>query len=69
MTSRRRTHTQVSTAVMVYVILFLSLQLFLLAVAAEAFLASEPGLAWGATAISAVLALGTVGFHRYFSRA
>lgn len=66
---RRRRRTQVTTAVMVYVILLLSLQLFLLAVAAEAFLASEPGLAWGATAISAVLAAGTVGFYLYFRRA
>lgn len=61
--------TQISTAVMVYVILLLSLQLFLLAVAAEAFLASEPQLAWSATAISAVLALGTVAFYLYFRRA
>lgn len=61
--------TQVATAVMVYVILLLSLQLFLLAVAAEAFLAAEPELAWSATAISAVLALGTVSFYLYFRRA
>lgn len=61
--------TQISTAVMVYVILLLSLQLFLLAVAAEAFLAAEPRLAWSATAISAVLALGTVSFYLYFRRA
>lgn len=61
--------TQVSTAVMVYVILLLSLQLFLLAVAAEAFLAAEPALAWSAFAISAVLGLGTVAFYLYFRRA
>lgn len=61
--------TQVSTAVMVYVILLLSLQLFLLAVAAEAFLASEPALAWSAAAVSGVLALGTVAFYLYFRRA
>ncbi len=66
---RRVRRTQVATAVMVYVILLLGLQLFLLAVAAEAFLASEPGLAWGATAISTVLAAGTVGFYLYFRRA
>jgi len=53
---------------MVYVILLLSLQLFLLAVAAEGLLAGEPALAWGATAVSAVLALGTVGFYLYFRR-
>ena len=66
---RRSRSTQVSTAVMVYVVLLLSLQLFLLSVAAEAFLATEPELAWGATAISAVLSLGTVGFYLYFRRA
>lgn len=61
--------TKVATAVMVYVILLLSLQLFLLTVTAEAFLAGEPGLAWAAAAISAVLALGTVAFYLYFRRA
>lgn len=61
MTSRR---TKVSSAVLVYVILILSLQLFLLAVAAEGFLAGEAGLAWSATAISVVLAAGSVLFFR-----
>jgi hypothetical protein len=65
----RQRASKVATAVLVYVILLLSLQLFLLAVAAEAFLAGEPQLAWGATAISAVLALGTVAFYLYFRRA
>lgn len=53
---------------MVYVVLFLSLQLFLLAVAAEGLLANQAGLAWAATAVSATLALGTVGFYLYFRR-
>jgi hypothetical protein len=66
MTSRRR--TQLSSAVLVYVILILSLQLFLLAVAAEGFLAGEPGLAWSATAISAVLAVSSVLFYRFLPR-
>ena len=66
---RRHQKPQVGLAVMVYVLLFLSLQLFLLAVTAEAFLAAEPGLAWSATAISAVLAAGTVIFYLYFRRA
>ncbi|HSJ35457.1 MAG TPA: DUF6755 family protein [Acidimicrobiia bacterium] len=65
---RRDRTTRLSTAVMVYVVLLLSLQLFLLAVAAEGLLAGEPALAWGATAVSAVLALGTVGFYLYFRR-
>ncbi len=61
MRSRR---VKVSGAILVYVILILSLQLFLLAVAAEGFLAGEPWLAWSATAISAVLAVGSVLFYR-----
>lgn len=63
MNPRRR--TQASTAVLVFVVLLLSLQLFLLAVAAEAFLAGEPALAWSATAISAVLAAIAVLFYRF----
>lgn len=61
MRSRR---VKVSGAILVYVILILSLQLFLLAVAAEGFLAGEVRLAWSATAISVVLALGSLLFYR-----
>jgi hypothetical protein len=53
---------------MAYVILLLSLQLFLLAVAAEGLLAGEPGLAWSATAISAVLAVASLLFYRFLPR-
>ncbi len=67
MRSRGR-RTQISSAVLVYVVLLFSLQLFLLAVAAEAFLAHEPALAWSATAISAVLALAAVLFYRFLPR-
>lgn len=62
---KRRHTTQLSGAVLVYVILLLSLQLFLLAVAAEGFLAGDAALAWSATAISAVLAAGAVLFYRF----
>ncbi|HET8738362.1 MAG TPA: DUF6755 family protein [Acidimicrobiia bacterium] len=65
MRSRR---LRVSSAVLVYVILILSLQLFLLAVAAEGFLAGEPALAWSATGISVVLAIGSVLFYRVLPR-
>ncbi len=65
MSSRRG---KVSGAILVYVILILSLQLFLLAVAAEGFLAGEAGLAWSATAISVVLAIGSVLFYRVLPR-
>lgn len=64
----RRSDTHLSTAVLVYVVLLISLQLFLLAVAAEGFLADEPVLAWSATAISAVLAASAVLFYRFLPR-
>lgn len=60
----RSGRTKVSSAILVYVVLILSLQLFLLAVAAEGFLAGEAGLAWSATAISVVLAVASVLFYR-----
>lgn len=66
MSLRRR--TQITTAVLVFVVLLLSLQLFLLAVAAEGFLANEPALAWSATLISAVLALIAVLFYRFIPK-
>lgn len=59
---------QISTAVLVYVILLFSLQVFLLAVAVEGFFADDPALAWSATAISALLALGSTLFYRYLRR-
>lgn len=57
--------TRLNNAIMVYVILLLSLQIFLLTVAAEGFLDQDPGLAWSATGISVVLALSTFFFFRY----
>ncbi|HJR93659.1 MAG TPA: DUF6755 family protein [Acidimicrobiia bacterium] len=65
---RRPRATSVTTALLVYVLLLFSLQLFLLAVAAEAFLSGEPSLAWAATALSAVLALTALLFYRYLRR-
>lgn len=61
-TARRR---KVTTAVLVYVLLLLSLQIFLLTVAVEGFLAREAGLAWVATAISIVLAVIASLFYRF----
>ena len=65
---RRRRDTQISTAILVFVVLLLSLQLFLLAVAAEGFLAGESGLAWSATIISMFLALISVLLYRFLPR-
>lgn len=60
--SRKR---KVTSAVLVYVLLLLSLQIFLLTVAAEGFLGSDAGLAWSATAVSLVLALSAALFYRF----
>ena len=60
---------QVTTAVLVYVILIFSLQIFLLVVAVEGFLEHDPALAWSATAISVLLAAGSLLFYRYLQRA
>jgi hypothetical protein len=65
---KRGRRTRVTGAVLVYVILLISLQLFLLAVAAEGFLAGEPGLAWSATIISAVLAGTAVLFYLFLPK-
>ena len=42
-------------ALLVYVTVVLTLQIFLVTIAAEGFLSGEPGLAWAATALSVVL--------------
>lgn len=63
MTSARR--RKVTSAVLVYVLLLLSLQIFLLTVAAEGLLNGDAGLAWSATVISFVLALGAAFFYRF----
>ncbi len=65
--SRQRS-IQVSVAVLVYVILLFSLQVFLLAVAVEGFLDHDPKLAWSATAISAALAFSSLLFYRSLRR-
>lgn len=43
-------------AILVYVTVILTLQIFLVSIAAEGFLANEPALAWAATALSIGLA-------------
>jgi len=59
---RRR---KVTNAVLVYVLLLLTLQIFLVTVAAEGLLGGEAALAWSATAISVVLALVAALFYRF----
>jgi hypothetical protein len=55
---------RVNNAVLVYVILLLSLQIFLLIVTVEGFLDDDPTLAWSATVTSVALA----GFAYLLSR-
>ena len=57
--------SKINNALLVYVLLLLSLQIFLLTVAVEGFLDDDPALAWSATGVSVVLA-GSAGlFYRY----
>ena len=56
---------QVSSAVGVFVLVLLTLQIFLLTVAVDALLADDPGLAWVAAGCSTVLAAGSILFARY----
>lgn len=61
----RRGQRTVASAVGVYVIVLLSLQIFLLTVALDALQDDDPGLAWVAAALSGVLAAGSILFYRY----
>lgn len=54
-----------SSAVLIYVIVLVALQVFLITVAAEAFLADEEGLAWATAVISVVMAGAAAAFLRY----
>lgn len=56
---------KLSNALLVYVLLLLSLQIFLVTVAVEGFLEGDAALAWSATAVSAVLAITAGLFYRY----
>jgi len=58
---RRRT----SSAVLIYVIIQVAFQVFLITVAAEAFLADEEALAWSTAVVSVVLAAASAAFLRY----
>jgi hypothetical protein len=52
-------------AVLIYVIVLMAMQVFLVTVAAEAFLADEASLAWATAAVSVVLFAFAAGFLRY----
>ncbi len=54
-----------SSAVLIYVIVLMSMQVFLVTVAAEALLADDTGLAWATAAVSIVLFAAATAFLRY----
>ena len=54
-----------SSAVLIYVIVLMAMQVFLVTVAAEAFLADEAGLALATAIVSVVLFACAAGFLRY----
>jgi hypothetical protein len=60
--SRRR---PTSSAVLIYVIILVAFQVFLITVAAEAFLTDEEALAWSTAAVSVVMAAASAAFLRY----
>lgn len=60
--------TKRNNAVFVYVVLILSLQIFLLVVALEAFQADEETLAWPAAALSTALFATTLAIARLMRR-
>lgn len=62
-TSRRAPRT--SSAIVVYVILLVAFQVFLLTVAVEAFAADDESLAWATATVSVVLAGGSALVYRY----
>jgi len=61
--TRRRRPT--SAAVLIYVIVLVSLQVFLVTVAAEAFQADDEHLAWATAGVSVVMAAAAGAFLRY----
>lgn len=54
-----------SSAVLVYVIVLMSLQVFLVTVAAEAFLDDDASLAWATAGVSVVLFAAATAFLRW----
>ena len=54
-----------SSAVLIYIIVLVSFQVFLITVAAEAFQVDNEGLAWATAGVSVVLAGVAAAFLRY----
>lgn len=62
---RTRAQREVPAALGAFVVVLLSLQIFLVTVAVDALLADDDPLAWVTAACSAVLATGSAAFYRY----
>jgi hypothetical protein len=62
---RARARREVPAAVGIFVVVLLSLQVFLLTVGVDALLADDDGLARVSAACSALLAAGSGAFYRY----
>jgi hypothetical protein len=60
-----RTQRAAPAAIGVFVLVLLSLQVFLLTVAVDALLDDDDGLAWVTAAFSVLLAAGSTAFYRY----
>ncbi len=67
MSARRRVQArrEVPVAVGAFVLVLLSLQVFLLTVGVDALLSDDAGLAWATGGFSVLLAAGSVAFYRY----
>lgn len=61
----RRDAREVPVALGAFVVVLLSLQMFLLTVGVDALLSDDDGLAWITAGFSVLLAAGSVGFYRY----
>lgn len=64
-TRPRRAAREVPVALGVFVVVLLSLQMFLLTVGLDAFLADDDALAWTTAGFSVLLAAGSAAFYRY----
>lgn len=60
-----RSRREIPAAVGIFVVVLLSLQVFLLTIGLDAMLADDDGLAWIAAISSVVLAAGSAAFYRY----
>ena len=61
----RRAAREVPVALGAFVLVLLSLQMFLLTVGLDALLADDAGLAWITAGFSVLLAAGSVAFYRF----